>query len=168
MTHREEKFQKLLMSCRFIIWERCFGYSPENLDVMKDLLQEVFFALWANLDSLDAEPTSFRARHWVNLITRRTLRDKHKKIKEFHTDHNCDSLDIASYDTQIEGDMLKDMMGYLTESERQLINDRMAGYTYEEIARKTGINAHALSERMRRTIQKLRIILKTRYNGKQD
>ena len=165
-TDRAEKLRMLIMSYRHTIWRQCYHYANENKDLAKDLTQEVFVAVCADIDKLRADVPSHKAHRWINYITRRTLRQKYKKIKTLQSVYVGEIVDVGYYDKKIEGDLLEDMVEYLTDDDRMLIKEKLFGYTNSEIAQHIGSNAHAVSERIRKIKLKLKIIFNTKYHGK--
>lgn len=122
-------------------------YRLHSTELIRDLLQELFFKLWMNRNQLDPERSikAYLYKSLTNLII------NHLKL---HSSHSVSFDNITELTTGKEDnpDMMIDIQNLLNHLPEKLkmvfMLSRVEGYKYNEIAEICGISIKAVEKRM--------------------
>ena len=141
---------------RTTVWRACCRFAHEDKELARDLVQEVYLAMWLRYDQLDDGANAWQQRAWVWRTARSVLVDLYRKREPDTVP--LDSLDEEHLaDTTVDyAKHINDIMGLLGAEERRLLQMRLDGYDAAEIAQALGIERNTVYQRMNRIINKLR------------
>ena len=156
-----QKYLELVALHRRMVWTLCWNYAKSDSDRCRDYVQAVSLALFRSIGSLRQGASPGEQREWVSLVTRRTLRDLHRR-KRPNTQWLCEALEeLSGEDPRKEArQQAWEMIETLPEADRTIMQMRFEGYSNEEIAQLRGTTASNVSHRIRRIVK----TLKKRYN----
>jgi len=136
------------------IFRYCLSYLRNTADA-EDATQETFARAARRLDTISGDVGSY-----LTAIARNVCYDVHRYYPHQHValEHLDESGAVTgSPETRaIDRSLLERVAGTLTGNERRLLVYAFAGYTYEEISRRTGMSAKAISVAITRARQRLR------------
>lgn len=141
---------------RKTVWRTCCRFARNNKDMSRDMVQEVFLALWLHYDQLRTDANVWQQRAWVWRTTRSVLVSLYRKQRPESV--SLDSIgEELTADTAVDySEHIDDLMSRLGDEERRLMQMRLDGYDAAEIAQALGIERNAVYQRVNRIINKLR------------
>lgn len=152
---RYDDFDRLVMRHRRWIRLLCCWYSRGNATDTADLVQEVLERMWRKRESLREEVSESGERAWIRWQCR-SVAEHHSRRKtpvmvplddqEFHDDTS---------DAE-RRELLLSLAEGLNDSERQLLDLLLEGYSTAEAAEKMGMKAHTADQLRYRMIQKMK------------
>ena len=149
---QKDPFEALLHRYRGLLFTLCRRYSRRGLEV-DDLMQEASVALWRNssrLLALGAGPQQ-AALSWK--IGRNAMIDALRRLSP--TEELPEGFDQTAEDTSLV-DELYTQVSLLDEPDRTLVSLQLQGYSYDEIAEKSGLTVKNVSVRLVRAKEKLK------------
>lgn len=149
-------YEAFMLRHRDTVWRACCRFARNNKELARDLVQEVYLAIWLRYDQLDDGANAWKQRAWVWRTARSVLVDLYRKREPDTVP--LDSLDEKQLaDTTVDyARHINDMMGLLGDEERRLLQMRLDGYDAAEIAQALGIERNNVYQRMNRIINKLK------------
>lgn len=149
-------YEAFMLRHRATVWRACCRFARNNKELARDLVQEVYLAIWLRYDQLDDGANAWKQRAWVWRTARSVLVDLYRKREPDTVP--LDSLDEKQLaDTTMDyARHINDMMGLLGDEERRLLQMRLDGYDAAEIAQALGIERNNVYQRMNRIINKLK------------
>ena len=147
-----DEFDQLLQRYRGLLYSLGRRYSRRGLEV-DDLLQEASVALWRSrqhLLTLGAGPRQ-AALAWH--IVHDAMVDALRRLRP--TVELPEGYEVAAEDTSLV-DELHAQVELLDEPDRTLVTLQLQGYSYDEIAARTGLTVKNVSVRLTRAREKLR------------
>lgn len=149
-------YEAFMLRHRTNVWRACCRFAHDNKEQARDLVQEVYLAMWLRYDQLDDGANAWQQRAWVWRTARSVLVDLYRKrdpdtvpLDSLDEEHLADTtVDYAKH--------INDIMGLLGAEERRLLQMRLDGYDAAEIAQALGIERNTVYQRMNRIINKLR------------
>jgi RNA polymerase sigma factor (sigma-70 family) len=135
------------------IFRYCFAYLRNGADA-EEATQETFARAARRLDQISGEIGPYLTAIARNVCydVRRYYPHQHVAFEEVDGKRECDSPESQTIDRSL----LARVMAVLTRNERRLLAFAYAGYTYEEIAGRTGMSAKAVSVAIARARSRLR------------
>ncbi|MBQ8704338.1 MAG: sigma-70 family RNA polymerase sigma factor [Bacteroidales bacterium] len=133
----------------------CMRQSDGDSALCDDLVQEVLLGLWLHIDSYRR---SVPEKVWVGWQVRTILHDwrRHRLPPPAQLAFEvADSLAEEAIHTR---EQLEELTSYLTDSERDLVQRHLDGYKTKEIAEQLDLSSNAVYKRMKKVMEKLRII----------
>ena len=142
-----------------MIQRRVFYYIKSS-DEAEELTQDILMSIFRSLSEIRGDKGIYLWR-WCEAIARNVIFDylRRKSLR---------GIDLREMDLFLESDvdeetrrmhLLQEVMQKLEEKERHILELRLEGMTYKEIAESLGITERALRRRYGRAIQKLRKII---------
>ena len=141
---------------RTTVWRTCSRFAHNDKERARDLVQEVYLALWLRFDQLGAGANQWQQRVWAWRTTRSVLVDLYRKHEPetVPLDAIRDLPDLPASAEMAE--LVDDLMARLGDEERRLLQMRLDGYDAVEMAQALGIERNAVYQRVNRIIKKLR------------
>lgn len=133
----------------------CMRQSGGDSTLCDDLVQEVLLGLWLHLDSYRR---ALPERIWVEWQVRTILYDYHRQRLPPPAQLAFEVADSLAEEALHTREQLDELTSYLTDSERDLVQRYLDGYRGKEIAAQLSISTNAVYKRMKKVIEKLRII----------
>lgn len=127
---------------------------------IRELVSAVCDALWRSVGRLRSPVRSPQANVWFYLVMRHAVNDYFRRCRR--TIHIATPQNISS-PSEEDRELLLDMLQYLSEADRNLIQMHLEGYSLTEIAAHLNISYEACSKRKNRIIQKLNAIYHRYY-----
>lgn len=141
---------------REMVWHLCWRFAHGDRDRCKDMVQEVWLAMWLKFDMLSEDANVWQQRAWVWRVARSVLVDLYRR-PELATERITDMMAEVMADRHINyAEDIDDLLAHLTSDEQRLMQMRLDGYDAAEIGEALGINRNAVYQRMNRIINKLR------------
>jgi RNA polymerase sigma-70 factor (ECF subfamily) len=159
---RQRRFAALCEPCRAEVFRFALWLSRSR-QVAEEVVQETFLRAWRSLDSLkDGDST----KSWLLTIARR----EHARLYERKRHPTVDIDELCASESgalaehhERDPDQVNDVRRAILELEREhrepLVLQVMMGYSTEEIAKLLGINEGAVSTRLFRARNRLRVRL---------
>lgn len=154
MRHKE--YNDFMLKHRETVWGLCMRFARGDTERAKDMVQEVWLALWLRLDMANDVNDERHQKAWVRTTARNLLIDIYRSSR-------IETQALAGMPTERMDDSSADMaeriealLGALPDEERRLLQMRLEGYDGNEIADALGIERNAVYQRMSRIIAKLR------------
>ena len=165
MTTKEQYYKIILNRYNGLIRRQCFVWTRGNTERGKDAYQDILLKLWEYVNALDTCDLDENMWYKVFNITRNVLRTKYgKSIKDYPYGDSRDmdvmvATDLPDYSVEY----IKEIKQHLEESDRELLEYILKGYSNGEIAKKMGINANLVNQRKHRMLKRMREIYNQLY-----
>lgn len=150
-----ERYKSLICRQRTTVWGLCLRQTRGNTDKASDLVQEVWLTLWRYFDSLRLDCTAGQERRWVEMRTRGVL-FLLRQSERRRVDTSGILTDTLYVTDAAADDRLTVLLERLSADERQIVELRLSGYSFDEIAEETGLSSLAARSRMTRIIRRMR------------
>lgn len=157
---------------RYITLHRTFSRHIENYCIRhsnsreeaEDLMQEVFIAVWENIDGLHPDSSPRQMNRWLQKVMR-TVFVRHIRHQHIRADAPLAEAErLADTASGPPGDaLLQELVEHLPPDDRQLLQERFDGYSNIEIAQHHGLKPNTLNKRMSRIVEKLKEIYTQLY-----
>ena len=164
MSTDKKLFETLHSDYSRMVFQLCLGYMKGDLDLAKDLSQEVFINIWSALNSFNYA-SSYKT--WIYRIAVNTclkyIRDK-KDTSPGLIDE--EKVFIAEGTDQVQDQhhqLLYKAIGELKEVDRLIIMLVLDELDYEEISKIIGINEGSLRVRIHRIKKNIKKLLQNEY-----
>lgn len=164
-AERNERYLSLLRTFRRHIEHYCIVHSNCREDA-EDMMQEVFIAVWENIDALRSDSTPQQVNRWLQKVMRTVFvrQIRRPSIKaEAQLGEAANVADTADSDREL----IEELVSHLPPDDRQILQERFYGYSNAEIAVRMGMKENTLNKRMSRIVTKLKEIYKEIYENKQ-
>lgn len=149
---RHATYTALLSRYRQLVWSLCWTRARGNVEQCRDLVQEVSLSLWEHYGKLRLDASPFEERAWVTWHTRTVLNHLHRRPSPTLVPLP-DEVPDEQDDTR---ETVDELLQRLADTDRQLVQLRLEGYSANEIAEQTGLNRDAVYQRLHRIIERLR------------
>ena len=151
---QQNGFDELLNRYRGMLYTLGRRFSRRGLEV-DDLLQEASVTLWMHNERLLAMPVGPGQAALVWKMARNAMIDALRGTPD--TEALPQGLETTlETESHTAIDELHEQIALLDEPDRTLVRMQLEGYSYEEIARHTGLTVSNVSVRLVRTREKLR------------
>lgn len=149
-------YEAFMLRHRTTVWRTCSRFAHNDKERARDLVQEVYLALWLRFDQLGSGANQWQQRVWAWRTTRSVLVDLYRKHEPetVPLDAIRDLPDLPASAEMAE--LVDDLMARLGDEERRLLQMRLDGYDAVEMAQALGIERNAVYQRVNRIIKKLR------------
>lgn len=139
------------------LWHMCWQHAGGDRDRCGDLLQDVYIALWENLDKLRPNATAGEKHQWVRWQARSVFNQTDRK-KKLLTVPIADNLSdtVADEEALHRKETLDNLLSSLDADEQRMFRLYLEGYSGDEIGRQMGISRNNYYQRFHRSIQKMR------------
>jgi len=158
--HRTETYLTLLRTFRRQIENYCVSHTASREDA-EDMMQEVFITVWENIGPLRPDSTPPQVNRWLQKVMRtvfvRSIR--RRRIDKAPLAEAAAIADRPNTDRQL----IDELIAHLPPPDRQLMQQRLDGYSNNEIAQHLGIPTATLNKRMSRTLTKMKEIYNQLY-----
>lgn len=161
-----QRYDDLLEHFGGYIRRYCLDYARSE-DEARALMQEVLVTLWESVVTLRARIPSPMANLWLQ----RVMHSAVANYRRCNPDpmviplEAADTLPFAEDSGSIAAEAIADLAMHLSPEERELLDDYLGGYSFNEIAAARGMALGALRVRMHRIKKKLKTI-NTKLYGK--
>ncbi|MBQ8704008.1 MAG: sigma-70 family RNA polymerase sigma factor [Bacteroidales bacterium] len=132
----------------------CNAHS-DSLAEAEDLMQEVFAYLWEKIDQLRPDSTLQQQNRWLHRVMVTTL-VRHLRHHPFRHRVSLAAASRLAADEDSSAELLDDILSVLPPADRQLIDARLQGYSYAEIAETVHSTPEAVKQRVYRIMKTLR------------
>ena len=164
-AERNERYLLLLRTFRRHIEHYCIVHSNCREDA-EDMMQEVFIAVWENIDALRSDSTPQQVNRWMQKVMRTVFVRQVRRPRinaEAQLGEAANVADTADSDREL----IEELVSHLSPDDRQILQERFYGYSNAEIAVRMGMKENTLNKRMSRIVTKLKEIYKEIYENKQ-
>lgn len=138
------------------VWSMCWAYAGGDWECCRDLVQEVTLSLWQHYGKLRQGANAFEERAWVVWHTRTVLNHLHRKRRHVYIPLTPENAAALPCDNDSSRDLVDELLGSLSDADRQLVELRLKGYDASEIAEQMGIARDTVYQRLHRIVVKLR------------
>ncbi len=152
MNHSQQAYTELLRRHRHLVWALCWTRARGDRERCRDLVQDVSLSLWEHYGKLRIGASPFEERAWVVWHTRTVLDHLHRRPSPILVPL-CDELPAEVDDSKT---LLNELLDSLADTDRQLVQLRLDGFSADEIAAKTGLKRDTVYQRLHRIIERLR------------
>ncbi len=152
--HSYADYTAFMQLHRETVWGVCWRFAHGDRECCRDMVQEVYMALWLKFGQLRSDSNEWQQRAWVRKTSRSVLVDLYRRQEP-----ELERLDGTAADTIAEpeaDETFEELMEHLGSVERQLVQLRLEGYEAEAIADKLGIEPNTVYQRFNRIVKKLR------------
>ena len=160
---RHERYMTLHRTFSRHIENYCIRHSNSREEA-EDLMQEVFIAVWENIDGLHPDSSPRQMNRWLQKVMR-TVFVRHLRHQHIRADATLAEAErLADTASGPPGDaLLQELVEHLPPDDRQLLQERFDGYSNIEIAQHHGLKPNTLNKRMSRIVEKLKEIYTQLY-----
>ena len=163
VTH--ERYMALLEAFNRHIERYCVVHSNSRAEA-DDLMQEVFLAVWENIDGLHADSTPPQVNRWLYKVMRTVfIRHLRRRPAPGSTIDLADVAEIQAEEPDYDDELVEELVAYLPDNDQQILSLRFAGYSNIEIAQRLGIKENTLNKRMSRITKKIKDIYTQLYEN---
>lgn len=155
---KKDRFGKLLLRHRKIIWSVCYKYAQSDKKLLEDLAQEVMMALYIEFDDLREDANYIQEYKWVKWRSQVAARKSWAKYRFGYSELDEDTLSPLAITQYLDEEQKEDIMSHLSDDEREVVQFWLDGYSGDEAAEKMNISPDAYYQRKHRIIQKLKDI----------
>ncbi len=148
----KQTYTALLRRNRSLVWALCWSRARGDYERCRDLVQEVSLSLWEHYGRLRPNAGPLQERAWVLWHTRSVLDHLHRRPSPILVPL-CDELPAEVDDSKT---LLNELLDSLADTDRQLVQLRLDGFSADEIAAKTGLKRDTVYQRLHRIIERLR------------
>ncbi|MBW1297615.1 RNA polymerase sigma factor [Aquimarina litoralis] len=160
MNRKQQLFEEIYKDSYPMILQMCLGYMKGDIDLAKDLSQEVCINIWNSLESFRGT-SSYKT--WIYRITVNTCLQhirKEKKAKKIAIDTVLYAVTEESNEVDVEkSQSLYKAIGKLEELDRLLIMMILDGQSYDNISEIMGIQSTNVRVKIHRIKKRLKKIL---------
>lgn len=128
----------------------------------RELVQDVMVALWQRMDYLDPASTPRQVNRWLQRLMRQAVFDRYFRRRPLPT-VPVEEAAAVSDDEGHDRELLDDLVSRLDPDERQLIAERLEGYTPAEMAEQHRTTVNTMNQRLSRITKKLKTIYNQLY-----
>ena len=154
---RHDAYCEFMHSHRETVWRICWRYAGGDRERCRDMVQEVWIALWLRYDRLREDAPEAQKRVWIWRTARSVLVDLYRRQRicyEHLSDQQMSALTVTGVDY---AECIEEMKEKLNEREQRLLQMRLDGYDVKEISSMLGIERNAVYQRVNRIINKLKL-----------
>lgn len=157
------RYLSLIERHQDLIFWRCYRHARYRRQQAFDYQQEVRLRIYVSLGTLWPDANEHEERAWVKLQIRSVL--SNLRCVE-HSDLPLEAADqVPDSDEQRENrELLDDLLAYLADDDRQLLQWTLDGYSGVEIADRLGIDINTAYKRISRAKQRMVGVYKRLYN----
>lgn len=135
-----------------------------NKEIMEEVLDDTFIAVWDNIDSFDPSRSSFKNR-CAGLAKYKAIDALRKEIR--HQAVSTEDIGEIACEDEIDLGEAEEILKYLKENDRLIFEKLfLEGYSYDDIAKGTGLTKEVLYNRVSRAKKVIRLNLKEEKNEK--
>jgi RNA polymerase sigma-70 factor (ECF subfamily) len=161
MSDNKEIFESLYHEYHPMVLQLCRGYMKGDVDLARDLVQEVFINTWSALQKFRNEAAY---RTWIYRITVNTclnyIRDRKNKLSfQINEDQYACPAEETTFSSEKHHEILYHAIGQLKEVDRLIIMMVLDELAYEEISTIMGMSEGAVRVRISRIKKKLKKIM---------
>ena len=127
----------------------------DSLAEAQDLMQEVFANLWEKIDQLREGSTPAQQNRWLHRVMVTTL-VRHLRHHPFYRRLPMASAAHLPVEENHNAELLDDLLSHLDPSDRQVIEARLQGYSFAELAERLHTTPEAVKQRVYRIVKSLR------------
>ena len=160
MSDREklEQYDRLITNHRRVIIKVCQTYCRYDSEAARDLYQDIALEIWTHMDTYRKKSSEAT---WIWHIAVNTAIDKLRKEQRRPVLVVGGTLpERATEERPQRIDDLYEAIAHLSADDQMLVNARLEDYSYEEIAKETGVGEGTLRVRYNRIVKQLRQMMK--------
>ena len=156
----EEDIEKRI---RYLAMIRIFQQHITNFSSMhsdslaeaQDLMQEIFANLWEKIDQLRVESTPAQQNRWLRRVMVTTL-VRHLRHNPFYRRVPLAMAAHLPVEDEHSKELLDDLLSHLAPLDRRVIEARLQGYSFAEIAEEQHTTPEAVKQRVYRIVKTLK------------
>lgn len=127
----------------------------DSLAEAEDLMQEVFADLWEKIGQLRADSTPAQQNRWLRRLMITTL-VRHLRHNPFYYHVPLKAAQAVAVEEDRSAEQLEEILACLAPGDRQVIDARLQGYNYAEIAAMLKTTPEAVKQRVYRIMKILK------------
>lgn len=156
MSDKEKlkRYDELITNHRGLIIKVCQTYCRYDSEAARDLYQDIALEIWTHMDTYRKESSEAT---WIWHLAVNTAIDKlRKEQRRPQLVLGAPLPERATEERPRRIDDLYEAIAHLNSDDQRLVNARLQDYSYEEIAKETGVSEGALRVRYNRIVKQLR------------
>lgn len=151
-----DEYPRLYRRHREMVWRMCERYAGHDLDLARDLAQDVYIALWLDYEALRARGNLKVERAWVWWHTRTILSHHSRRRRLAPLPGGYDNADSERQQREEMLEHLQHLTAHLLPAEQEVVRLYLEGYSHAEIGTMTGRSTAAAKQMMHRAMQKMK------------
>ena len=160
MSDKEKlkRYDQLITNHKGVIVKVCQTYCRYDGEAARDLYQDIALEIWTHMDTFRKESSEAT---WIWHLAVNTAIDKLRKEQRrpvLIVGGTMPERVTEEHPKRI--DDLYEAIAHLNADDQQLVNARLQDYSYEEIAKETGVGEGTLRVRYNRIVKQLRQMMK--------
>jgi RNA polymerase sigma factor (sigma-70 family) len=165
-TELKNLFETLYRQYHSLVLQLCLGYMKGDLELAKDITQEVFINIWNALAGFKREssPKTWIYRITVNTCLLHIRSNKNRQTTSLEDAPHVTGIELKENNYNQHMALYK-AIGELPQLERVIIMLVLEELEYEEISKITGINPINLRVKIHRIKKKMKQLLKLTLNN---
>lgn len=153
---RLDPFEQLLTRNENIVRRWCWRFASGDMARCKDLMQDVYVALWTRRDSLRTGATALQEKAWVRWVCRSVLSHHARKAAPPWVPL-ADPPEEPEPDSSVQQrELIEELAEAVTPRERELLELLLQGYSIAEAAKRMGMKSESASQMRFRMVQKMK------------
>lgn len=160
MSDKEKlkRYDQLITNHKGLIVKACQTYCRYDTEAARDLYQDIALEIWTHMDNFRKESSEAT---WIWHLAVNTAIDKLRK--EQRRPMLVLGVPLPERGTEERPRRIDDLyeaIAHLDADDQRLVNARLQDYSYEEIAKETGVGEGTLRVRYNRIVKQLRQMMK--------
>ena len=156
MSDKEKlkRYDELITNHKGLIVKACQTYCRYDPEAARDLYQDIALEIWMHMDKFKKE-SSEATWIWhlaVNTAIDRLRKEQRRPVLVL----GAPLPEKGTEERPRRIDDLYEAIAHLNSDDQRLVNARLQDYSYEEIAKETGVSEGALRVRYNRIVKQLR------------
>ena len=161
MSEDQEKvkrYDQLITDHKGLIIKVCQTYCRGNIEKARDLFQDIALEIWTHMDTYNnkSKESTWLWHLAVNTAIDKLRASQRRPILSLGTP----LPERAEEASPRRIDDLYEAIAHLSADDQMLVNARLQDYSYEEIAKETGVGEGTLRVRYNRIVKQLRQMMK--------
>lgn len=152
----QRQFVQMMERQRTFIWRMCYRGCGGESERCKDLVQDVYLALWSDFSNLREKENIKLEKAWVWWHTRTQISHHERKRKEEPIPDGYEEADVEALLSEERREIMEEIMASLGAREREVVEMRLEGYDYQEIGKQKGTTAAGAKQTMYRAMEKMK------------
>ncbi len=149
-----KRYDQLITNHKGLIVKACQTYCRYDSEAARDLYQDIALEIWTHMDTYRKESSEAT---WIWHLAVNTAIDKlRKEQRRPMLVLGAPLPERATEERPRRIDDLYEAIAHLNSDDQRLVNARLQDYSYEEIAKETGVSEGALRVRYNRIVKQLR------------
>lgn len=153
-TDESMAFEEVLTRYKGLLFRICKKFSNREMTV-EDLMQEIALTLWRKRARLWLIPDGMQRAAWLWKVGRNVAVDNARRTPGHQQLENHINEELTTEDKTLN-ESLHEQINLLDDPDRTIVKMQLEGFSYDEIASRTGMTVKNVSVRLVRVKEKLR------------